>query len=901
MNIINKFTIRTLMKNKIRTLVTIVGIILSVAMISAVTTLISSLQTYLVETTVANDGDWHGVLYSSDSSIDKDVLKELDNNKDVKDYVTGQNIGYSLVEDSINEYKPYLFIFGMGDGFTDTLPVHLIDGRLPETTDEILLPKHLQNNGGVKHDIGDVLNLSLGERSFNGENLKQMNGFIVDDDGGAAEEFIVKEERTYTVVGFYERPSFENFSAPGYTALTLEDVSGDYDFDVYIKLKVPKNIEKFLLHDDYVDYGVSFNSSYLRYINASNNDAYNGMLYGLATILIIIIMLGSISLIYNAFSISVSERTKHFGLISSIGGTKKQILRSVLFEAILLSGIGIPLGILSGITGIGITLSLTKNLFSTLMIGSVSLGLSVSIESIIIATIVGLVTVLISAYIPARRAVKIPAIEAIRQTADINIKGKKVKTSRLTYKIFGFEGMIASKNFKRNKRKYRATVISLFMSIVLFISATSLTAYLARGVGAMVEDRDYDLRYYLYNTMTEEVDDKDSRVTYEILKEIEGVTASSYAHGGFYGGEVKVEDLTPEFTKYYKGDYVDFPFGENLDYHFNLQFVDDDSYQDYLKKNNYDIGKFTDNKNPIGIVFNEMVGFSSEDRRYHEFNLFNKESIFLDLELEKEIEGYRKYGNFYDDEERFFNIYIDELGNELQVPEEDTIEKRQLELIIGSEKDVPIGVVSTHSGSVTIMYPYSAMETLFKGTYDLSEVSMYFMTNNHGQVYDKMYKTLEDMSLPTNRLYNVAESMETERALITIMRVFSYGFIALISLIAAVNVFNTISTNIILRRREFAILESAGMSKKGFHKMMNYECILYGVKGLLYGIPVSILITYFIYRSLSNGLDMKFFIPIGSIVVAVGSVFVVVFSTMLYSMNRIGKENTIDALRNENL
>lgn len=164
-----------------------------------------------------------------------------------------------------------------------------------------------------------------------------------------------------------------------------------------------------------------------------------------------------------------------------------------------------------------------------------------------------------------------------------------------------------------------------------------------------------------------------------------------------------------------------------------------------------------------------------------------------------------------------------------------------------------------------------------------------------------MYKTLEYMVLPTDRLFNVAETMETERALITIMRVFSYGFIALISLIAAANVFNTISTNIILRRREFAILESAGMSKKGFHKMMNYECILYGVKGLLYGIPVSILITYFIYRSLSNGLDMKFFIPIGSIAVAIGSVFIVVFATMLYSMNRIGKENTIDALRNENL
>lgn len=902
MNIINKFTIRTLMKNKVRTLVTIIGIILSVAMISAVTTLISSLQTYLVETTIANDGDWHGVIYSGSSSVDKDVLKELEENGEVKDFVTGQNIGYSLIEDRINEYKPYLFIFGMGEGFTDTLPVHLIDGRLPETTNEILLPKHLQTNGGVKYNIGDVLNLSIGERSFEGEKLSQMNGFIVHEDGEGAEEFLIKEEKTYTVVGFYERPSFEDYSSPGYTALTLEDINGDYDFDAYIKLKVPKNIEEFIVNN-YANYVARFNSSYLRYINASNNDRYNGMLYGLATVLIVIIMFGSISLIYNAFSISVSERTKQFGLISSIGGTKKQILKSVLFEAVLLSGIGIPLGIISGITGIGITLSLTKGLFNKFMSGYVSLHLSVSIESIIIAAIVGLVTVLISAYIPARRAVKIPAIEAIRQTIDININAKKVKTSRLTYKIFGFEGMIASKNFKRNKRKYRATVISLFMSIVLFISATSLTAYLARGVGAMVEDRDYDLRYYLYNTSSEEDDDKDPKVAYEVLKETEGVTDSSYAHGGFYSGEIKVEDLSPEFTKYYKENYGYESLGENINYNFNLQFVDDDIYQEYLKKNNYDVEKFINDKNPIGIVFNDMVGFSYEDRRFHELNLFKKESIVLDLELEKEIEGYKKYGNFYDEQENFFEIYIDDLGNELKVPEEETIEKRSIELVIASKKDAPIGVISSYSGNINIMYPYSAAETILKGTYNILdlEVSMYFKTNNHGQVYDKMYKTLEDMALPTNRLFNEAELMETERALITIMRVFSYGFIALISLIAAANVFNTISTNIILRRREFAILESTGMTKKGFHKMMNYECILYGVKGLLYGIPVSVLITYFIYRSISNSLDMNFFIPLASIVMAVGSVFVVVFATMLYSMKRIGKENTIDALRNENL
>jgi putative ABC transport system permease protein len=136
---------------------------------------------------------------------------------------------------------------------------------------------------------------------------------------------------------------------------------------------------------------------------------------------------------------------------------------------------------------------------------------------------------------------------------------------------------------------------------------------------------------------------------------------------------------------------------------------------------------------------------------------------------------------------------------------------------------------------------------------------------------------------------------------ITVVNIFSIGFIVLISLIAAANVFNTISTNIALRRREFAMLKSIGMTQKGFNKMMNFECLLYGLKGLVYGIPVSIGITWLIYQSILNGWETGFFIPWHSIVIAVGSVFAVVFATMLYAMDRIKKDNPIDALKNENL
>ena len=164
-----------------------------------------------------------------------------------------------------------------------------------------------------------------------------------------------------------------------------------------------------------------------------------------------------------------------------------------------------------------------------------------------------------------------------------------------------------------------------------------------------------------------------------------------------------------------------------------------------------------------------------------------------------------------------------------------------------------------------------------------------------------MSDVLAEAGLSSTRLYDYAERAESERALVTVINVFSYGFITLISLIAVANVFNTISTNIGLRRREFAMLKSIGLTRRGFHKMMNFECLLYGIKGLIYGIPVAVGVTYLMYRSVVQGWETKFYLPWYSVAISVGSVFLVVFATMLYSMRKINRDNPIDALRNENL
>ncbi len=205
--------------------------------------------------------------------------------------------------------------------------------------------------------------------------------------------------------------------------------------------------------------------------------------------------------------------------------------------------------------------------------------------------------------------------------------------------------------------------------------------------------------------------------------------------------------------------------------------------------------------------------------------------------------------------------------------------------------------------NLCVLYPVSMLDAFLPAekAEDFARAVYYLQSNNHGATYDRMKAVLLENNLSYSRMYDYAADQETSRNLVLVIEVFSYGFIVLISLIAAANVFNTISTNISLRRREFAMFKSVGMTERGFNKMMNFECLLYGSKALLLGLPVSAGITYLIYKSVSDGFETTYHLPWTAIGISVLSVFLVVFITMLYSMSKIKKEKPIDALKNENL
>lgn len=440
MNVLNRVTLKTLRKNKSRTIVTIIGVILSVAMVTAITAFISSMQDFMLRSTAASEGDWQ----ASVLNIPYAKAQAVAGDDAVKESGLLRDIGSVRLPESVNPSKPYLYVQAIDANVAALRGIQPTEGRLPENDGELMISAHIAENGGVKYAIGQQLTLEIGDRvAQDGEVLVGNLSYDTEE----PEDFRVRQTKTYTVVGICARPSTEEYSAGGYSVFTrLTPASLDADAPVTISLTLnrPKNVFDFMSGFE-KEYTVRYHASLLRYMGVSGNDNFNAVLYSMASILIALIMVGSISLIYNAFAISVSERSKQFGMLSSAGATSRQIRNSVFFEALAISSVGIPLGLLSGVGGIGVTLKLIGGLIadSGIMGGVVEFQLSVSVPAMVIAAAVGLATVLISAYIPARRAARLSAMDAIRQTADIKLNARQVKTSRLTRRLFGMEGDLA--------------------------------------------------------------------------------------------------------------------------------------------------------------------------------------------------------------------------------------------------------------------------------------------------------------------------------------------------------------------------------------------------------------------------------------------------------------------------
>lgn len=857
MNILNKLTIKHLTMNKKRTIVSIVGIILATALMVGIGLLLSTFREMMIDDIIAYNGDYHAKY----SNIDESKINLIKNNTNVDSFYYKESLGFSKIENPENESKPYYQVYEASQSYLENLK--LISGNLPTKKDEIVISNHIISNGGVDLKVGDTITFNLGKRYSEGYPLDDIsNNQYIED------EYLENiTTRTYKVVGIVSRDVLEDYSCPGYSVFTIlnnETVNKD---TIYVKFKKPNETVKVsealaitlgLEKRNNTFYEMSYNDDLLSMYGVSKYDNLLGGMAGMLSIMLVLVSVACIIVIYNSFAISVMERKKQFGLFSSIGATRTQIRKTVLFEALIVSLIGIPLGILGAYIGIGVVVFIMNNLLENIM--EIKLHLCTYPLFLIIPIIFMIITIFISAILPARRASKISPIEAIRLNDDIKIKGKKVKSPKFIQKLFGIEGDIAYKNMKRNKKKYRITVVSLFISIVLFISFSGYLTYMFAGTNSYMSIPNFDIQVS-YS------DETNMDLINQIKKHSEVDEYADY--------NILTFSTTTDFSSMYTSKMKEYITNKEVILSDNILILilSNETYNAYLKK----IGE----SQPKPILYNNYNGivYSDDSRKAYKFNRY-KDKI-IDINISNYI---------YDEQLQDSNLNTISNLNDYYITDMDFL---SLESFASSLEPI------------IIMNNDQAKENNLIGN-GLGTGNNNFFLCIKADEYKNLDKFINEKinsgELEQTTYYNVVEQFKMMRNLILALKILVYGFITLVTLIGITSVFNTINTSIALRRKEFAVLRSIGLTPKGFNKILCFESLFFGLKALLFGIPVSFGVIYLMHLSMGKIVEMdSMLIPWTSIIIAVLGVFVVIGISIFYATSKIKNENIIDAIREENI
>ena len=929
MNIIKRLTWKSLWLNKTRTIVTIIGVALSAALFMAVTTAAYSLWDFMVRGYEYESGDF---FVTFDYATDQQYADARSDNA-VKSVADLKIIGYTSQFDSISPSGTYE-IGAMGENFLKQMSVPLVEGRLPENSREILIPEMYISICRAKDwdvpKVGDTITLSL---------FDSVQSESESDTGGNPEVPADTIDVEYTIVGIMESRNYRTNSGDWgyYNMLTVADGNEGTTLWHRLFLKTNPNDAQVVSQCNYGEADV--NLELLRVYGFTGGQNTTLMILLLAAILLLIVMVASISLISNAFSISVAERTKQFGLLSSVGATRKQVRSSVQFEALILMALGIPVGVLVGYGAIAIVFHYygenLARLFSFSVNGGVSPYAAFSIFAVLSAVLICALTIWISAWLPSARASRVAPLVAIRQNQEYKSKPKKVRVSRLTTKLFGIPGFIGAKYYKVSRRKYRAIVIALAFSMVLFVFSAYFSGILDMAADAQGAE-DYDFRVSC--TQDDRLD------VFEKLRSSESVEKSVLVNTISMTGVIETSDLNDKYKEVQESDTwlgADYS-GSLCTEQVELHFLEDDAFIAHLKSEGIDPAPYLEDGVMMGVTVQQTHGgFAVQDengewvtmRFYGHALAENAGTIrcvvsFFPSELadlnsdQQESSGIMQVmgtgRSVTDDGQIVLDIggatFIEEITDEV-IDGENVINYYNYnkatgnvgsdilysttsfapQIEVGAQLDeLPYGI-STSGGSIIVVLPLSKLPQELDNSY-LVDLCL------DAADYQSLLAELKEYGNGNIRFaftdYN--ESQMNMRGIVTLLRVFSTGFIVLISLIACANILNTITTNVALRRRDFGMLRSMGFTQKHLYRMMTYECMSYGLKAILWSSPVSIGLCYGLYKVTNLSYSTDFSLPWNVFATGICLILAVLFVSATYAVFSIRKDNPIEAIRMEN-
>lgn len=860
MDILNKLTIKHLLMNKRRTIVTVIGVILSTALMVGVGLMISSFRDNMLQSAIKYNGEQEVTI----KEVAADKYNVIKNNVNVEKVFYSQPLSFAENPSPERDNHQYILIENASNEYLKH--VELVKGRMPKNNREIIIDLDFQSINNQVYQLNDQITLQLGKLMDGKRELFDSDNYIE----GEAQLHKTKAQ-TYTIVGIYQNNLYQSYSGLAHRFFTKENVLKNDHIVTYIKYHSSKNTypktEKIVKEIGNDPDTVHYNDALLSIDGQSRYRNVNQTLTTIMAIVLGLISIACIIVIYNSFNISVMERKKQFGLFSSIGATARQLRKTVFFEAAVVGLIGIPIGILSGYLGIAAVIHIINVLMPNML--DPKLGMAVYPIFVILPIVFMIVVILISAYLPARKASHVTPIEAIRQNDDIKIRGKKIKTRKWIKKIFGIEGDIALKNIKRNKKKYRITVISLFISMVLFIVFSGLLNYGLYGTEEATPTTDYDAYVSIQDT-----NEKARIKLAEGLKKNKDIKKSSYQTS------VIVEILNPE-TKVLNKQYREKFFTEeegSITKGIFITKLDEATYRSYQKE----VGATDDEV--IFINYGNIVSYRSNSRLSYAGPLYQNGAISkIAICNNQEIQSDEDFKNACN------HIVFDKVHMTEKIPFGMKQSLSSFSQVIVSEKQYQKVI--------------DLLQTWGDSQLDHDTRTTLFVSLDQDQSFVQEIKKLNDAKEVAGiEYYNVIEQQKMMRNMILVIKILLYGFIGLVTLIGITSVFNTISTSLALRKKEFAMLRSIGLTPKGFKKILWFESLFFVLKALLYALPVSFLFLLLIHNTVGNTIAINhILIPYDAVAIAIIFSFVIVLITTIYSTRKMRKENILEAIREENI
>lgn len=856
-------TYRYLKGQKNRTLLTILGIILSVAMISAIGTIIISARGALLDEAIREEGSYHARY----RKVRQQDIEKIINHVGVAESAVSQNVGMGIVRETtdkerqvLNNLPPYRYIEieGLTEEALNMLPYTIEEGRFPQNSSELAIDPTTATYFENIVKIGDRVNLTIGDRVF-----------IAKEESGeeqSEEIFEQRLEREYTVVGFI-KPKYRgnmNFETKAITALD-ENSPVSEEYNVYFKLPSIKNAQDKIFNiakDVGVDPdNIKDNYRVLRLSGESLNETFNSSIIGLLAFVIILVMVSTIAVIYNAFNISVLERVSQFGLLRSVGATPSQIKNIVLKEAAILSTIGIPIGLFSGV----LAMKIVFYIIALMPLKNINLlddmKISISLGVFIVSGIIGVITVFLSAIGPARRAAKVSPLEAVRNTGSFKKESfDKIKKSSFIRKTLGMEGEIAYKNLRRNRKRFYITVFSMVISICLFITFSTFSNFMFK-IGVVQSEELGDFIVYDPGQLNENI--------YKDLKGLEGIDRVynlRATNGIALLSENKISKKLMEMSPHLFDSTDEDSF---IVHNISVYTIGDENFEvlkGLLKEGTSNVDDLDTNNG--ALVINNVYSYNGKTDKHmliEGYHIKPRDSVAFSS-YNREVKG----------EERIYDK-INIMG---------VLEKGILDMEYN------------FNGGFSIIVTEAQWARINEGNRENS--TMYIEMSKDAEIENvrQSFKNIE-ADYPGFSYVDIAEMANDNRLMGIVMSIFLYGFVTIITLIGCINIINTISTNIILRTKEIAMIKAVGMTQSGIKRMVALESLYYGLYAAVIGGVIGTGLTYLLFKIVFNIREFQWNMPWGNILIACGGATLVALFSGVYPLKRINDSIIVENMKNE--